>query len=457
MSASETVTIIGGGLAGSEAAWQLAERGLHVTLHEMRPVRGTAAHRTDKLGELVCSNTFKSTETSNAHGLLKAEMRLLGSLILECADAARVPGGTALTVDREIFSQGVHDRIAAHPRISVVREEATDLPSVGIVATGPLTSDALAERIRARLGVESLAFYDAIAPVIAFESIDQSIAFRASRWGKETMSEAGDEGAYLNCAFTRDEYEAFIDALTTADQFTAHEFDAVPYFEGCMPVEEMARRGRESLRFGPMKPIGLRDPRSDKKPWAVAQLRMEDRAGRMWNLVGFQTRLRIPEQQRVFRMIPGLADAEFLRFGSIHRNSYINAPATLTPHLSLRDAPHTLFAGQLTGVEGYTESSATGLLAGINLARMLNGQDAVVPPVDSMMGALYRYLREADPKHFQPMNANFGLLNELEGVSPQLLRDKAKKRVAYAERGLAALTAWRDEYHLLAETPTAGV
>jgi methylenetetrahydrofolate--tRNA-(uracil-5-)-methyltransferase len=452
---SETVTIIGGGLAGSEAAWQLAERGVNVRLHEMRPVRGTAAHRTERLGELVCSNTFKSTEVSNAHGLLKAEMRVLGSLILECADNARVPGGTALTVDRDIFAQGVQDRINAHPRITVVREECTDLPALGVVATGPLTSDALAERIRERLGVESLAFYDAIAPVVSFESIDQSIAFRASRWGKETMAEAGEEGAYLNCAFTREEYEAFIDALTTADQFTAHEFDAVPYFEGCMPVEEMAKRGRESLRFGPMKPIGLQDPRSGSRPWAVAQLRMEDRGGRMWNLVGFQTRLRIPEQQRVFRMIPGLRDAEFLRFGSIHRNSYINAPAALTPHLSLRDASQTLFAGQITGVEGYTESSATGLLAGINLARMLDGHAPVVPPPATMTGALYRYLREADPRHFQPMNANFGLLDELEGASRELLRDKARKREAFAQRGLAAMRAWCEAEGLVSTTGSA--
>lgn len=452
MTSSNTVHIVGGGLAGSEAAWQLAERGIDVVLHEMRPVRGTAAHKTDRLAELVCSNTFKSTETSNAHGLLKAEMRLLGSMILECADNARVPGGTALSVDRDIFSAGVDARVSSHPRISIVREEMTDIPDIGIVATGPLTSDALAERIRARLGVESLAFYDAIAPVIDFDSIDQSLTFRASRWDKETMADAGDEGAYLNCPFNRDQYEAFLDAITTADQFTAHEFDKVPYFEGCMPVEETARRGRESLRFGPMKPIGLRDPRTGSKPWAVAQLRMEDRGGRMWNLVGFQTRLRIPEQQRVFRMIPGLADAEFLRFGSIHRNSYINAPATLTPHLTLRDGATTYFAGQLTGVEGYTESSATGLLAGINLARQLQGEEPVVPPNHSMLGALYRYLREADPKHFQPMNANFGLLDELEGASKELLRDKARKRQAYAERGLAALTAWRDEHKLVADT-----
>jgi methylenetetrahydrofolate--tRNA-(uracil-5-)-methyltransferase len=445
---SEPVHVVGGGLAGSEAAWQLAERGVDVVLHEMRPVRGTAAHRTDKLGELVCSNTFKSTETTNAHGLLKAEMRALGSMILACADEARVPGGSALTVDREIFSDGVHARIAAHPRITVSREEITSLPSAGIIATGPLTSDALAESIRARLGVESLAFYDAIAPVVSIESIDQSIAFRASRWGKETMDGAGDEGAYLNCAFTKDEYEAFIDALTTADQFTAHEFDSVPYFEGCMPIEEMARRGRESLRFGPMKPIGLQDPRSTSRPWAVVQLRMEDRGGRMWNLVGFQTRLRIPEQARVFRMIPGLAEAEFLRYGSIHRNSYVNAPAALSPHLALRDAPTTLFAGQITGVEGYTESSATGLMAGINLARMLRGEAPLVPPPATMLGALYRYLREADPKHFQPMNANFGLLDEIEGVAPKILKDKAKKRELFAERAMTAMTAWREEHGL---------
>lgn len=448
MTSVPPIHVVGGGLAGSEAAWQLAERGHDVVIHEMRPVRGTAAHRTERLGELVCSNTFKSTETSNAHGLLKAEMRALGSLILTCADEARVPGGSALTVDREIFSQGVHDRIHAHPRITVSREEVTAIPEVGIIATGPLTSDALAEAIRARLGVESLAFYDAIAPVVSVESIDQGIAFRASRWGKETMDGAGEEGAFLNCPFTKDEYEAFIDALTTADQFTAHEFDSVPYFEGCMPVEEMARRGRESLRFGPMKPIGLRDPRSDKKPWAVAQLRMEDRGGRMWNLVGFQTRLRIPEQARVFRMIPGLAEAEFLRFGSIHRNSYVNAPAALSPHLSLRDARTTLFAGQITGVEGYTESSATGLLAGINLSRMLRGEEPVVPPPATMLGALYRYLREADPKHFQPMNANFGLLDELEGVEPRVLKDKTRKRELFAERALAALAAWRAEHAL---------
>ena len=437
------IAIIGGGLAGSEAAWQLAERGHSVVIHEMRPVRGTDAHKTDRLAELVCSNTFKSTETSNAHGLLKAEMRLLGCMILECADSARVPGGSALTVDRDLFSAAVQARIESHPRISIVREEATSLPSPGIVATGPLTSSALADAIRERLGVESLAFYDAIAPIVAYDSIDHDVVFRASRYGKETMEGEGD-GAYLNCPMSREQYEAFLDALSAADQATSHEFDKVPYFEGCMPAEEMARRGRESLRFGPMKPVGLTDPHTGREAYAVVQLRMEDRAGRMWNLVGFQTRLRYPEQQRVFRMIPGLENAEFLRFGSIHRNSYLNAPASLTSHLSLRDEPTTLFAGQLTGVEGYTESTATGLLAGINLSRLLGGADAVVPPPTTMLGALYRYMREADPRHFQPMNANFGLVDDLGAR----VKDKRAKKEQMAARALAHVAAWRDEHAL---------
>ncbi|MFN0098734.1 MAG: methylenetetrahydrofolate--tRNA-(uracil(54)-C(5))-methyltransferase (FADH(2)-oxidizing) TrmFO [Gemmatimonadaceae bacterium] len=440
------IHVVGGGRAGSEAAFQLAERGHSVVLHEMRPVQRTAAHQTDRLAELVCSNTFKSTEVTNAHGLLKAEMRALGCLILEGADAARVPAGSALAVDRDVFSAFVHERVMGHPDIRVERGEVTTLPDPGIIATGPLTSSALAESIRARLGVASLAFYDAIAPIVSIESIDQSIAFRAARWDKETM-EGGDAdgGAYLNCPMDKAEYETFMAALTTADQFTAHEFDAVPYFEGCMPAEEMARRGHDTLRFGPMKPVGLRDPRTGKRPWAVVQLRREDRAGRMWNLVGFQTRLRMPEQARVFRLIPGLASAEFLRFGSIHRNSYLNAPATLAPHLALRDAATTLFAGQLTGVEGYTESTATGLLAAVNLDRLLRGQEAVVPPPTTMLGALYRYLREADPAHFQPMNANFGLLEEL--ASPP--RDKQLKREQYAARSLQELEDWRLKYDVV--------
>lgn len=434
------VHVIGAGLAGSEAAWQLAERGCRVVLHEMRPVRQTPAHQTEKFAELVCSNTFKSTETSNAHGLLKAEMRVLGSMVLEAADLARVPGGSALTVDRNIFAEAVTERVANHPSIEIVRDEVTTVSSPSIVATGPLTSEPMTEAIRVRTGSESLSFFDAIAPIVSYDSIDHNIVFRASRYGKETMEGAGGEGAYLNCPMSREEYEAFLDAVSTADQYRTHDFDQVPYFEGCMPIEVMAQRGRETLRFGPMKPVGLEDPRTGRRPWAVVQLRQEDRAGVMWNIVGFQTRLRIPEQQRVFRMIPGLAIAEFFRYGQIHRNAYLNAPACLTPHLSLRDDAMTLFAGQLTGVEGYTESTATGLLAAINMARMLRGDEPSVPPPTTMLGALYRYLREADPRHFQPMNANYGLVEALDHE----VRDKRRKKELLAERALADMKAWRE-------------
>src|SRR5213593_2270664 len=417
-----TATVVGGGLAGSEAAWALAERGVAVTLYEMRPVRMTAAHQTDLLAELVCSNSFKSVERTNAHGLLKAEMRRLGSIVLEGADAARVPGGAALAVDRVAFARGVHDRVTRHPHITVLREEATELPSPGVVATGPLTSDGLAAVIARRLDVASLAFFDAIAPIVAAESLDHARLFRASRYGKG----GGDD--YLNAPLTEPEYDAFVTALRSGEQYQPHhEFDRTPYFEGCLPVEEMAARGRDVLRFGPMKPVGL-----GTEAFAVVQLRQEDRAGQMWNLVGFQTRLKVPEQQRVFRMIPGLEHAEFLRFGSIHRNAYINSPRALTAHLSAKDDATLLFAGQLTGVEGYTESAATGILAGINLARLLGGDAPVVPPPTTMLGALYRYVHSADPEHFQPMNANFGLLDPLERVP----RDKQKKKEHLVERAL---------------------
>jgi methylenetetrahydrofolate--tRNA-(uracil-5-)-methyltransferase len=308
------------------------------------------------------------------------------------------------------------------------------------MATGPLTSDALATAITQRLGIDSLAFYDAIAPIVSRDSINHDVVFRASRYGKETMPEES-RGAYLNCPMSRGQYDSFIDALIAADQFVPHDFDTVPYFEGCMPIEEMARRGRDALRFGPMKPVGLVDPRGAKRPYAVVQLRMEDRDGRMWNMVGFQTRLRYPEQQRVFRMIPGLENAEFLRYGSIHRNAYINSPAALTPHLSLRDESRVLFAGQLTGVEGYTESTATGLIAAINMSRLLHDAEPILPPPTTMLGALYRYLREADPRHFQPMNANFGLIDEL--ATP--IRDKRLKREALAERSLSDMQRWIEE------------
>jgi len=428
-----TVTVLGGGLAGSEAAWALAERGVPVTLVEMRPVVRTAAHQTDRLAELVCSNTFKSIEVENAHGLLKAELRLLGSLLLDCADAARVPGGSALAVDREVFAAAVDARVRSHPSITVERREAAELPEAGVVATGPLTSERLAAAIAGRLGAKSLAFYDAIAPIVAAESLDRDRLYALSRYGK------GEGNDYLNAPLSRDEYEVFLDALIAADQFTAHEFDQVPYFEGCMPVEEMARRGRETLRFGPMKPVGLPDPRTGREPHAVVQLRQEDRAGQMWNLVGFQTRLRIPEQKRVFSTIPGLADAEFLRFGSIHRNSYINSPASLGTGLTARDNNRLFFAGQLTGVEGYTESLGTGLLAGINLARRLAGKPVAVPPPTTMLGGLYRHLAEADPAHFQPMNANFGLLEPLPGRVK-----KQERKARLAARALEDFAAWRE-------------
>jgi len=437
-------TVVGGGLAGSEAAWALAERGVQVTLCEMRPGTRTAAHKTDRLAEIVCSNSFKSVDLTNAHGLLKAELRALGSVLLPCADLARVPGGTALAVDREIFSQVVHERISAHPNVTLVREEVGELPSPAVIATGPLTSERLGQAMAARLGSAALAFYDAIAPVVSADSLDHSRLYALSRYGK------GDGDDYLNAPMDAAAYNQFLDALTAADQFPGHEFDEVPYFEGCLPVEEMARRGRETLRFGPMKPVGLPDPRTGREPHAVVQLRREDRAGQMWNLVGFQTRLRIPEQQRVFRMIPGLEQAEYLRFGSIHRNSYLNSPASLGPGLTARGDDGLFFAGQITGVEGYTESLGTGLMAGINLARRLQGQPITVPPPSTMLGGLYRYLREADPKHFQPMNANFGLLDPLPG---KIKKDRKKELLV--ERAQAEFAVWLEEVGIQKEKQLA--
>jgi len=396
----------------------------------------TPAHQTDGLAELVCSNTFKSTDPLHAHGLLKAEMRLLGSIVLQAADEARIPGGSALAVDRVVFSRGVEARVGAHPNVTVVRAEVTALVSPAVIATGPLTSDALADAIAARLGVQSLAFYDAIAPIVSADSLDYEPMFKASRYGK------GGGGDYWNAPFTKGEYEAFVAALIGGEQYVpGHEFDKVPYFEGCLPVEEMAQRGIETLRFGPMKPVGLIDPKTSREPYAVVQLRQEDRAAQMWNLVGFQTRLKTGAQQKIFRLIPGLAAAEFLRFGSIHRNSYLNAPRALSPHLSARDDPQLLFAGQLTGVEGYTESAATGMLAGINLARLLAGEEPVLPPAATMLGALYRYLRETDPARFQPMNANYGLMEPLADAP----RDKFKKKEALAARALTQMSSFAKE------------
>ena len=410
----------------------LAELGVKVTLYEMRPKVKSRAHQTDSLAELVCTNSFKSTDTSNAHGLLKAELRLLGSLLLVIADEVRVPAGSALAVDRVLFARLVTERVKSHRNIEVVREEVTSLPSPGIVATGPLTSDRLAAVVQERLGEAHLAFFDAIAPIVAADSLDHNVLYRMSRYGKG----GGDD--YLNAPFDRERYYGFVDALVAAEQYEGHNFDKVPYFEGCLPVEEMARRGPDTLRFGPMKPVGLPDPRTGREPYAVVQLRSEDRAGQMWNLVGFQTRLKTGAQGKVFRMIPGLEGAEMLRWGSIHRNTYLNSPAVLSAHLSALDDPRLLFAGQLVGVEGYTESLGTGILCGINLGRILGGDDPVLPPEETMLGSLLRYVHDADQKSFQPMNANFGLLPPLA----HRVRDKRKKREALASRSLDAMSGF---------------
>jgi len=426
------IPVVGGGLAGSEAAWQLAEFGYDVDLFEMRPVRETPAHRTGDLAEVVCTNSFKAEALDTPHGLLKAEMRMLGCHLLKIADASRVPAGAALAVDRDQFSGEVSRQLRAHPRIRVVQEEVTDLPSApAIVATGPLTSEALSASIRERLGEEHLAFFDSIAPIVAGESLHHEVVYRASRYGK------GDAD-YLNCPMDEFQYGAFLDALLEADVHRAPEWDQVPYFEGCLPIEVMAGRGRDTLRFGPMRPVGLNDPRTGERPYAVVQLRTEDRDGRMWNLVGFQTRLKLGEQQRVFRMIPGLEDAEFLRFGSIHRNTYLNTPARLSPHGGPSDEPGLLFAGQLTGVEGYTESIASGLVAALNVRRLLRGEEPALPPPVTMLGGLFRYLSEANPETFQPMNANFGLLDPL----PVRTRGRRARRNAHASRALEAMRGW---------------
>ncbi|HEX6749412.1 MAG TPA: methylenetetrahydrofolate--tRNA-(uracil(54)-C(5))-methyltransferase (FADH(2)-oxidizing) TrmFO [Longimicrobium sp.] len=447
------VTVVGGGLSGSEAAYQLAERGHDVTLHEMRPVRGTPAHQTDRLGEIVCSNTFKSEDPQNAHGLLKLEMDALGaggSLLLACARESRIPGGTALTVDRIEFAQRMTAAIEAHPRIRVARGEVEELPTgPAVVATGPLTSDALSLSIRRALGSDhGLAFFDAIAPVVSDESLDHDRLFAASRWGK------GEGDDYLNAPMDKEQYEAFVEALRTGEEYAGHDWENVPYFEGCLPIEVMAHRGVDTLRFGPMKPVGLPVPQwGGRQAWAVIQLRREDRAGQMWNLVGFQTRLKIPEQKRIFRTIPGLENAEFLRWGSIHRNTYLNFPAALSPHGSLRDRPELIFAGQITGVEGYTESTAVGILAAANLDRVVRGLDPVIPPPTTMLGGLMRYLRESDPSHFAPMNSNFGLLDPLEQTGKKMKKEIKRERLV--ERARADFSAWMDAHDLRVPEPAA--
>jgi len=433
----ERVTIIGGGLAGSEAAWQLARRGVKVRLWEMRPHRLTPAHRTGKLGELVCSNSLRSKEITSAVGLLKEEMRRLGSLIMEAALASEVPAGKALAVDREQFADYITQRLSEHPLVEIVRQEVRQIPREGlvIVATGPLTSEALAQDLQRLTGEDYFHFYDAIAPIVYADSLDWEKVFRADRYGK-------GPGSYVNCPLTKEDYERLVEALLSAEKVPLHPFEEPRYFEGCLPIEVMAERGRETLRYGPMKPVGLVDPRTGREPYAVVQLRPENREGTLYNLVGFQTKLKYHEQERVFRLIPGLEKAEFARYGSIHRNSFVCAPRVLRPTLQLKAEPRVFLAGQITGVEGYVESTAMGLLAGMNAARLLQGKDLVVPPPETAHGALVRYLMEADPRHFQPMNINWGLF------PPLPKRKRLPKRERYrllAERALKALEEWLRE------------
>ena len=425
-----TVAIVGAGLAGSEAAWQLAERGHAVRLFEMRPVRMTAAHKTGECAELVCSNSFKSRAVENAHGLLKAEMALHKSLILKTGERFSVPAGQALAIDREAFAESVSVQLKAHPKITFCNEEVTDVAElIGfhthvIFATGPLTSDALAVSLQNILGTQYLSFYDAIAPVVTAESIDMNLAFRASRYGK-------GESDYINCPMYFEQYEAFVDAVQNAEKVELHQFEDTRPFEGCLPIEVMVERGRETLRFGPLKPVGLEQPETGERFHAVVQLRQENAVGSLFNLVGFQTKMTWTAQKEVFAMIPGLENADFVRLGSVHRNTFINGPALLNPQLSLKSHPNVFFAGQITGVEGYMESTAMGILAARQIAASLEGREVSPPSPETMMGALIRYITESNPSTFQPMNANFGLLDP-----PEKKMRKADRKTWYAERAL---------------------
>jgi methylenetetrahydrofolate--tRNA-(uracil-5-)-methyltransferase len=430
---NELVTVIGGGLAGCEAAWQLLKRDHRVRLCEMKPARFSPAHKSPLLAELVCSNSLRSNSLDNAVGLLKEEMRRLDSLIMAAADASAVPAGKALAVDRHAFSRFIEERLAGHPGLDLIRGEVTDVPAEGtiIVATGPLTSDALARSIGALTGGEYLYFYDAISPIVEGDSIDRRRVFAASRYGH------GDAD-YLNCPMDRETYERFWRALSEAEEVPLHAFEAMKCFEGCLPVEVIARRGIETLAYGPMKPVGLTDPLTGRQPHAVVQLRHEDTVGILYNIVGFQTKLTWPEQRRIFRMIPGLERVEFARYGSVHRNTFLNAPALLTSSLQLRSRPELFFAGQITGVEGYVESASMGLLAGISASRFLHGQEMIAPPPETAIGALIGHITNADRKTFQPMNVAFGLFPPL----PRGIRKKDRGS-QYARRSLDALASWQ--------------
>ncbi len=425
--------VVGGGLAGTEAAWQAAEQGLRVRLYEMRPQTTTPAHVTDRLAELVCSNSLGSNLTHKAPGLLKAELRGLGSMVLDCAEQTALPAGSSLAVDREQFAELVTSRIASHPNIELIREEVTAVPDQpAIIASGPLTADALAQAIGALSGQQYLYFYDALSPIVSHETINLDVAFRQSRYDEGEQV----DGDYINCPMTRDEYETFTQALLAAETITLKEFERedAKFFEGCMPIEAIARRGEKALAFGPMRPVGLIDPRTGKRPYAVVQLRQDNLAGSLYNIVGFQTNLRWGEQKRILRLIPGLENAEFLRYGMMHRNTYINAPQLLQPTLQFRSRADLFFAGQITGVEGYVGNVGTGLLAGLNAARLLKGQHPVILPTSTMLGALCHYVTHAEAKDFQPMKANFGLL-----PPPQQAMGKSDRYRWYSERALTAL------------------
>ena len=439
---ADYITIIGGGLAGAEAAWQVARRGVAVRLYEMRPVKQTPAHKTGLLAELVCSNSLKSNSLTRAHGVLKAELRRLGSLVLTAADHHAVPAGDALAVDRDRFAQEITDAIESHPLIELVREEVVEIPAEGpvIIATGPLTSQPLARNLFRLTGAEYMFFYDALSPIVSAESVNREIAFLASRYDQ-------GEAAYLNCPMDREEYEAFYEALLHAELTLHKDYDPSELFEGCLPVEIIAGRGKDTLRFGPMKPVGLSDPRTGRQPYAVVQLRSENAALTMYNLVGFQTSLTWGEQARVFRLIPGLEQAEFLRYGAVHRNTFVNAPTVLRPTFQFRGRDDLFLAGQLTGVEGYIESTASGWLAGVNATRLLRGLEPLALPAECLTGALIDHICRADQEHFQPMNANFGLLGPLEGnVS------KKERREARGPACLEALERFLAQHPELLET-----
>ena len=459
------IHILGGGLAGTEAAWQAASLGVRVVLHEMRPLRATAVHKTDRLAELVCSNSFRGDKLDNAVGLLKEEMRRLNSLIMRAADEHRVPAGAALAVDRERFAQAITDAITSHPLITLERGEITRLPTDAsmfplIVATGPLTSDSLSTDVAALVGGEHLYFYDAISPIVLAETIDLNKVFRASRWGRSLRGPAlpdppgepealaaqsktvcgvdDGEGDYLNCPLTRDEYDRFYDSLVAAESATVHDFDKEKFFEGCLPIEVMAHRGRDTLRFGPMKPVGLPDPRTGRVPYAVVQLRQDNIAGDHFSLVGFQTQLKWGEQARVLALIPGLENAEFVRFGMVHRNTYINGPTVLRDTWQTKARADLFFAGQISGVEGYVESAASGLMAGRNAAALVRGEEPRIPPRTTAIGALAYYVSHADPRNYQPTNITFGIMAPPDAS----VKRKQDRKQVVADRALRALEDW---------------